>query len=367
MKKAAQKRGVMTQEHPSEARIQRTGQDKCWDSRGHEIVSPQGTGQDGELQKGMKPPDRRFTDNDDGTVTDNLTGLIWLKNADLFGELKWVDAIERARKLADGSHGLSDDSAPGDWRVPNIRELLSIIDYGRSEPIIPAKHPFENVKIALYWTSTSLLPAAHLGWMMTLGIGPTVFDVKDSLNRSWPVRGTSSLVPRSGQKICFNSNGVPIDCPCTEQDGALQAGVDFPNPRFTDNGDGTVTDNMTQLVWLKNGNLFGLRVWEEALALCNSLSSETADLTDNSKPGDWRLPNIREIESLVDYNEVGPCLPKSHPFQNVRPSSYWTSTSVAAAPTEAMFIIFGVGPSIFESKEHPFFAWPVRNKLSSTK
>ena len=76
-----------------------------------------------------------------------------------------------------------------------------------------------------------------------------------------------------------------------------------------------------------------------------------------------RLPNIKEIESLVDYNNVGPSIadPKTAPFINVRPSSYWTSTSVASAPTQAMFIILGVGPVIFENKEHPFFVWPVRN------
>ena len=83
-------------------------------------------------------------------------------------------------------------------------------------------------------------------------------------------------------------------------------------------------------------------------------------MSDDSQPGDWSLPNIREAESLVDYGMVGPCLPQGHPFDNVRPSSYWTSTSVAAAPSEAMFIIYGVGPSIFENKQHPFFVWPVK-------
>src|SRR5947209_1174236 len=358
-----EKRGVMAQEHPAESRVPRTGQEKCWDTRGRQIHSPQGTGQDGEIKKGERSPDPRFTDNQDGTVTDNFTKLIWLKNADALGELKWEDALDRTRRLASGSHHLNDGSAAGDWRMPNLREMLSLIDYGRYEPIIPEGHPFENVRTAIYWTSTSLAPAARMSWMMTLGIGPTVFDIKFSLNRTWPVRGKSPVVPRTGQKVAFDSNGDPTNAEGTGQDGELQAGRPFPDPRFTDNGDGTVTDNMTHLVWLKDGNPFGFRVWEEGLALCDALSDGDAGLKDGSKPGDWRLPNIREIESLVDYNEAGPCLPKGHPFQNVRPSSYWTSTSVEAAPTEAMFIILGVGPSIFESKEHPFFIWPVRDKL----
>jgi len=158
---------------------------------------------------------------------------------------------------------------------------------------------------------------------------------------------------------------MPIaDCEGTAQDGDIRAGVRWPDPRFTDNDDGTVTDNLTGLVWLKNADPFGFTRWHEALDECNKLCSGQYGLSDDSRPGDWRLPNIKEIESLVDYNRAGPCLPEGWEkvFVNVRPSSYWTSTSVAKAPTEAMFLILGVGPGIFENKEHPFFVWPVRSK-----
>lgn len=161
---------------------------------------------------------------------------------------------------------------------------------------------------------------------------------------------------------------MPIpDCTGTGQDGEIRAGVRWPDPRFADNGDGTVRDNLTGLIWLKNADPFGFRPWQEALDECNKLSSGHYGLSDDSQPGDWHLPNIKEIESLVDYNRAGPCLPDGwdQVFENVRPSSYWTSTSVAEAPTEAMFIILGVGPAIFESKEHPFFVWPVRSKRNA--
>ena len=359
-------RGIMPQqEQPPQVGVTRTGQVKCWDTQGREIP-PEGTGQDGALRLGVPWPEPRFTDNQDGTVTDNLTNLVWLKDADPFHEVKWDEALCAARRLASGSYGLTDKSSPGSWRISNLRELLSLIDYGRSEPILPEGHPFENVKNAIYWTSTSLIAAARMSWMMTLGIGPTVFDIKESLNRAWPVRNgqSQSRVPRTGQAVCFDASANVVSCGGTGQDGDIQAGMPPPNPRFTDNKDGTVTDNLTQLVWLLNANPFGFRVWADALALCGSLCSGNVGLSDGSEPGKWRLPNIREIESLVDYNQAGPCLPQGHPFQNVRPSSYWTSTSVTAAPTEAMFIILGVGPSIFDSKEHPFFVWPVRNKIS---
>jgi quinol monooxygenase YgiN len=347
--------------------IPKTGQTLCYDVRGN-VIPCQGTGQDGEHRAGIGWPAPRFHDNDDGTVTDKLTGLVWFKDADYFGEVVWEDAVAKARQLASGKHGLKDGSQRGDWRLPNIRELFSLIDYGTGVPIIPEKHPFLNVQTSIYWTNTSLIAAPNLGWMMTLGIGPTVFDLKINPNRLWPVRGKSTNVPRTGQVTCWSQVGAPIpDCAGTGQDGDLQAGVRWPDPRFTDNNDGTATDNLTELVWLKNADPFGFRTWQQALDDCNKLSGGQYGLKDDSKPGDWRLPNIKEIESLVDYNRAGPCLPAGYEkvFENVRPSSYWTSTSVAKAPTEAMFIILGVGPAIFESKEHPFFVWPVRNKRNA--
>jgi quinol monooxygenase YgiN len=346
---------------PTEARVAQTGQRRCWNIRGAPIDCT-GTGQDGEKQAGVAWPEPRFTDNRDGTVTDNLTGLIWLQDADRFGEVPWEEALTNAKNLAGGSRGLTDGSKAGAWRLPTIRELFSLIDYGTADPIIPAGHPFTNVRSSIYWTSTTLAAAPTLAWMMTLGIGPTVFDLKINANRMWPVRGEGARVAQTGQQRCWNTRGVEIPCAGTGQDGELRAGVAWPTPRFTDNGDGTVTDNLTGLVWLKDANPFGWRTWEQALRDCNDLASGSHGLTDGSVARDWRLPNIREIESLVDYNNAGPCLPTGHPFTNVRPSSYWTSTSVAAAPTEAMFIILGVGPAIFENKEHPFFVWPVRDR-----
>jgi len=341
--------------------LPRTGQEGAWDVSGNPIPV-QGTGQDGESRAGIPLPSPRFQDNRDGTVTDRLTNLTWLKDADSFGEIPWMQAMQAARSLANGSHGLKDGSCPGDWRAPNIRELFSLIDFSAHDPIITPNHPFDGVRSAIYWTSTSLTPAPHITWMMTLGIGPTVFDLKTSSNRLWPVKGKQSRVPKTGQAGCWDAHGAPLgSCQGSGQDGELQAGAAPPTPRFADNNDGTVTDNMTGLVWLKNANPFGLRTWAQGLALCNSLESGVYGLTDGSHAGDWRMPNIREAESVVDYGQVGPCLPQGHPFIGVRPSSYWTSTSVTIAPSEAMFIIYGVGPAIFESKEHPFFVWPVRN------
>ena len=61
-------------------------------------------------------------------------------------------------------------------------------------------------------------------------------------------------VPQTGQTKCYDNVGQEIDCEDTGQDGDFQAGVEWPVPRFTDNADGTVTDNLTGLIWLKNAN-----------------------------------------------------------------------------------------------------------------
>src|SRR5579871_625134 len=110
------------------APVLRTGQTKCFDASG-EKIDCDGTGQDGALQKGVVPPRSRFEPNGDGTVTDRLTGLVWLQDADLFGEVTWAEALKHANTLESGKYGLRDGSVVGDWRLPNIRELRSLLDY----------------------------------------------------------------------------------------------------------------------------------------------------------------------------------------------------------------------------------------------
>jgi Protein of unknown function (DUF1566) len=119
-------------------------------------------GTDGALQKGVAWPTPRFTDNLNGTVTDKLTGLIWMKDAGILGKKNWADAVDAANTLASGAGGLTDGSVAGDWRLPNVRELQSLIDYGRNFPALPENHPFDNVyseygSQSFFWSSTTLV------------------------------------------------------------------------------------------------------------------------------------------------------------------------------------------------------------------
>jgi len=142
------------------------------------------------------------------------------------------------------------------------------------------------------------------------------------------VRGGTAVAPveKTGQTTCWDADGNQISCAGTGQDGELQTGVAWPNPRFTDNGNGTVKDNLTGLIWLKNANPCGLKSWADALAYCNSLASGTAGLTDVSKAGDWRLPNVKELQSLIDFNSFNPAIAADNPFTDVQSEYYWSNT-----------------------------------------
>jgi len=154
-------------------------------------------GDDGDLQKGVAWPSPRFTDNSNGTVTDNLTGLIWLKNANCTetvgsiakesGFLTWADALTWSNSLANGSCGLTDGSAAGTWRLPNRKELMSLIDKSMYNPALPAGHPFANVQADDYWSSTYAVYISG-AWAVRMADGLVHADYRPNNGYVWPVR-----------------------------------------------------------------------------------------------------------------------------------------------------------------------------------
>lgn len=167
-----------------------TGQSTCWDAAGSPIACA-GTGQDGELQAGVAWPTPRFTLNGDGTVTDNLTGLIWLQDANCIGGEQWINAPGEVDLLNDGSVTCTNYAAGtfDDWRVPNIRELSSLIDYGQHGPALPAGHPFVGVQLDYYWTSTTDVSSTVYGWSIDLDSALIAAIFKAGFYYVWPVRG----------------------------------------------------------------------------------------------------------------------------------------------------------------------------------
>ena len=171
-------------------------------------------------------------------------------------------------------------------------------------------------------------------------------------------------VPKTGQTNCFDEDGEEINCSGTGQDGEYQKGVTWPNPRFTDNSDGTITDNLTGLIWLKDANCFGLVTWNNALSDSNGLSSGSCGLTDGSSAGDWRLPNHKELFSLVDPENYNPALPSEHPFTDVQSSYYWSSSTYAHNTIIAWYVDMLNGFVGYDVKNTPdYFVWPVRDPL----
>ena len=146
------------------------------------------TGDDGDLKMGVSWPDPRFADNGDGTVRDNLTGLIWLKNADCFGSPTWYGALDASNSLADGECGLSDGSSPGDWHLPNLRELHSMIDFSNYLPALPSGHPFTNVQSSFYWSGNTVADYTLHAWTVSMSYGLVYDRNKDYIYYVWPVR-----------------------------------------------------------------------------------------------------------------------------------------------------------------------------------
>lgn len=159
-----------------------------------------------------------------------------------------------------------------------------------------------------------------------------------------PYTGPPAPAPKTGQTTCWDVDGAEIDCNETGHDGDLQKGVAWPVPRFKANGDGTVTDNLTGLIWLEKGNCDKFydadssttneRPWADAVTAANDLKSGYCGLSDGSKAGDWRLPNFNELNSLIDRGQFNPSFPVDAPtgFKNSTLTElhyYWTSTSDA--------------------------------------
>lgn len=356
------------------APLAQTGADTCWDDF---VEIPcgvgAGAGQDGDLRRGLRWPRPRFTKNGDGTVTDNLTSLTWLEDEGCLGAMEWGDALTAVGGLFDGSTndpsggdcGLSDGSVAGEWRLPNIRELMSLVHFGVVAPPIPNTEgtgrglpgdPFTPINaLEFHYSSTSTDSGGGVYCLWQRYALQASSCGKGTPESVWPVRGSpSNFVRQTGQTDCYSESSPFDEISCetqlgSGQDGALQYGVPLPRPRFSKNGDGTVTDLATGLLWLEKADCFDAKVWLDAFALASALfdgsvvdpSGGDCGLSDGSSAGDWRLPNVREAESLFDYGlESISDTAGSAPWSEGDAFSglihiFWTSTTVRQSRLEA--------------------------------
>jgi hypothetical protein len=188
--------------------------------------------------------------------------------------------------------------------------------------------------------------------------GPTMHTLDEIYNKLDQLRNPAP-VGKTSQTLSYG----------TGDDGDWDKGAAWPNPRFTDNGNGTVTDNLTGLIWLKNADCFGSRGWAQALVDCNNLGSGSCGLSDGSSAGDWRLPNVKELQSLIYYGIYSPALPNTvgtgkwsngDPFTDVQSLYYWSSTTYAGNTSSAWYVHMYYGYVYIGNKDYSYYVWPVR-------
>lgn len=264
-----------------------------------------------------------------------------------------------------------------DWRLPNGKELGSVIDRSQINPSLPLGHPFSNVQEYTYWSSTSIGTTKDSARTFNLSSGSAINNLSKNLtNYVWPIRAglpgssisSSILLPQTGQTTCYDAQGIEIPCAGTSQDGEIQAGVEWPSQRTTDNGDQTITDNLTGLMWAQDLSvptvgtcIGGAMNWQAALDYITCLNGSNY-LGHN----DWRLPNLIESTSLFNnYMSPSLWLPLQG-FLNYQIGFYWTATTMAASLSNAWITSIDTG-GLFRNNvkiDGSNYIWPVRTGFS---
>jgi hypothetical protein len=381
----------------SSINLPQTRQTACYDSSGVVInCAVTGQDQDGEVQAGVAWPSLRFTNSSGpltplisgGIVQDNLTGLQWTQDAGTptvpgcstgvpgcsqanectGGQKNWQAALDYVACLNSIPH-----LTYNDWRLPNINEL-TFVNAGQANMAgWMTTQGFQGLTNGqnYYWSSTTSASTPTYAWNMDFDSGIVDYDSKSLTNYYvWPVRAGQSGVAdpaypanigQTGQFTqitSYDANNPQSD------DGALQMGILWPSPRFTDNLDDTITDNLTGLIWAENAATPTLPVSGPPVCIGGPMSSWQQALNYvqclNNLPGgyltynDWRLPNINELHSLVDHLNYGPALPSQNLFAGVQQEHYWSSTANAGTgnnmsnPDDAWSVDF-VGGGVYNN------------------
>lgn len=270
-----------------------TGQSSCFDDQVTISAPAQGAafyGQDAQYQ-GNQPS---YTDNADGTISDVVTGLMWSKSCDTDGDgdIDYDDKMSFDEALA--SVNTVNIAGYSDWRIPTIKELYSLIQFSGIDPSgyqgsTAGLTPFidtdyfdfdygdesagERIIDAQFVTTTLYVST-------TMNGDETVFGVNFADGR---IKGYG-IDPLPGQTVDKQFYVYYV-----------RDNQSYGTNSFVDNADGTITDTETGLMWAQADNGQGL-TWQEALSY-----SENATLAGYS---DWRLPNVKELQSIVDYTRA---------------------------------------------------------------
>jgi hypothetical protein len=304
-------------------------------------VTSYASGDDGDRQTGVQWPVTRFADNGDGTTTDTLTGLMWASAAG-----STTTTWEAALNIANNSTLAGHD----DWRLPNVNELTSLVNTEQSAPNswLNGLDEFSGIQANRYWTSTVISQNATLwGWVVHMDTGVLARTNVSAIPTSyaWQVRdgGTGTVtLPKTGKTSLYR----------TGDDGDLEVGVTWPDPRFLSTGEGMVLDMLTGLIW-KATPAGSTMSWGDALAYAAAL--DTGGYTD------WRVPNRSELRSLVSYGTYNNDSYLSGYFGSTIPGGeYWTSSTYSPATASAWVIVIETGHAQYADKSTAKNVWAVR-------
>ena len=247
-----------------------------------------------------------FTVSPDGlTVTDNVTGLVWQREDDNTPRTR-DNAISYCEGLTLGGHT--------DWRLPNEYELQSIVDYGRYNPPIDTG-VFPGTNTDWYWSSSTYAGNTYYAWYVTFDDGIVYGYSKTDTGYVRCVRGEET----------------------------------FPSS-FTDNLDGTVTDNATGLMWQQEDDNQA-RNWESAIEYCEGLNL--------AGPTVWRLPDVKELRSIVDNTRYSPAI-DTGVFPGTNANRYWSSSTDAYSTYAAWGVGFTNGSDSDVNKTSTYYVRCVR-------
>ncbi len=230
-----------------------------------------------------------FVANGDGTVTDITTGLMWQKTDG--GEMIYDNALAYCKNLALGGYR--------DWRLPQGMELFSINSFDHLNPAMDTTY-FTKTRAEYWWTSEKRADDTTKVWVVNAGGGIGAHPKTETIS--------------AGGTKYFHVRAVRDPISTT-----------FSVSRFADAGNGTITDHYTGLVWQKFQSPDSL-TWEQALAY--SKSTALAGKTD------WRVPNIKELQSLNSPALLKPSFNKTW-FPAVLAGNYWSSTSMYLTAAKA--------------------------------
>jgi hypothetical protein len=289
-----------------------------------------------------EPP--AYSDNGDGTITDLTSGLMW--SQDPGAKVTFKEAREGAETFNLGDYS--------DWRLPSIKELYSLILFSGNDPsgcqtldMCPNLVPFIDNSVFIFNYGDT-------------NVGERIIDAQF-------ISSTEYLGQAEGPPLIFGVNfadgrikGYPVGPgPGEEAEKRffrlyVRANQNYGLNNFADNGDGTISDQGTGLMWMQTDNQ-QVSLWVEALNYCENL--EWAGHTD------WRLPNAKELQSIVDYSRAPDktnsaaiaSLFNSTPITNEAGNPdygfYWTSTTQVnrnRGGASAVYVAFGRALGYFQ-------------------